>query len=83
MFETYQYPDGKRVSNHPMRDCSTFVKLQESMELSQTAKSRSTTYSAPPPLPYNKGAVNQGYQNTKRARLYPIKDIHLRNDSAS
>jgi hypothetical protein len=32
------------------------------MELSQIAKSGSTAYSAPPPQPYNKGAVNQGYQ---------------------
>jgi hypothetical protein len=38
------------------------MKLQEAMELSQIAKSRSTAYNAPPPLPYNKGAVNQGYQ---------------------
>jgi hypothetical protein len=24
----YAYLDGKRVSNHPMRDCRTFIKLQ-------------------------------------------------------
>jgi ABC-type iron transport system FetAB ATPase subunit len=31
----YAYLDGKRVSNHLMRDCRTFLKLQEVMELSQ------------------------------------------------
>jgi hypothetical protein len=31
----YAYLDGKRVSNHLMRDCRTFVKLQEAMELNQ------------------------------------------------
>jgi hypothetical protein len=30
----YAYMDGKRVSTHLMRDCRTFVKLQEAMELS-------------------------------------------------
>jgi hypothetical protein len=34
----YTYLDGKRVSNHLMRDCRMFVKLQEAMELSQAAK---------------------------------------------
>jgi hypothetical protein len=29
----YAYLNGKRVSNHLMRDCRTFVKLQEAMEL--------------------------------------------------
>jgi hypothetical protein len=29
----YTYLDGKSVSNHLMRDCRTFVKLQEAMEL--------------------------------------------------
>jgi ABC-type iron transport system FetAB ATPase subunit len=31
----YAYLDGKRVSNHLIRDCKTFLKLQEVMELSQ------------------------------------------------
>jgi hypothetical protein len=31
----YAYLDGKRVSNHLMRDCRTFLRLQEAMELSQ------------------------------------------------
>jgi hypothetical protein len=29
----YAYLDGKRVSYHLMRDCRTFIKLQEAMEL--------------------------------------------------
>jgi hypothetical protein len=40
----YAYLDGKRVSNHLMRDCRTFLKLQEAMELSQWAKLGCTTY---------------------------------------
>jgi hypothetical protein len=33
----YVYLDGKRVSNHLMRDCWTFLRLQDAMELSQGA----------------------------------------------
>jgi hypothetical protein len=40
----YAYLDGKRVSNHLMRDCMTFVKLQEAMELIQGAKLGSMAY---------------------------------------
>jgi hypothetical protein len=40
----YAYLNGKRVSNHLMRDCRTFVKLQEAMELNQGAKPGSTAY---------------------------------------
>jgi hypothetical protein len=51
-----------------MRDCRTFVKLQETMELSQAAND------APPPS-YNKGAVNQGYpihrdQSNPQSKVY-------------
>jgi hypothetical protein len=31
----YTYLDGKRVSNHLMRDCRTFLRLQNAMELSR------------------------------------------------
>jgi hypothetical protein len=70
----YTYLDGKRVSNHLIRDCRTFVKLQEAMELSQAAKPGYTTYGASPPS-YNNGAVNQGYpihsgQNNPQSRVY-------------
>jgi hypothetical protein len=27
----YTYVDGKRVSNHLMKDCHTFIKLQEAV----------------------------------------------------
>jgi hypothetical protein len=31
----YAYLDGKRVSNHQMKDCRTFLRLQNTMDLSQ------------------------------------------------
>jgi hypothetical protein len=40
----YAYLDGKRVSNHLMRDCRTFLRLQEAMELSQGGKQGDTTH---------------------------------------
>jgi hypothetical protein len=40
----YAYLDRNRVSNHLMRDCRTFVKLQEAMELHQGVKPGSTAY---------------------------------------
>jgi hypothetical protein len=33
----YAYLDGKRVSNHLMRNCRTFLRLQDAMESSQGA----------------------------------------------
>jgi hypothetical protein len=33
----YAYLDGKRVSNHQMKDCRTFLKLQNAMDLNQGA----------------------------------------------
>jgi hypothetical protein len=50
----YAYLDGKRVSNHLMRDCRTFVKLQEAMELSREAKIGYVTY--------DRITTDQGYQ---------------------
>jgi hypothetical protein len=47
--------------NHLMRDCRTFMKLQEAIEFTQAEKPGSTAYGAPPPPPCNKGTVNQGY----------------------
>jgi hypothetical protein len=40
----YMYLDGKRVSNHLMRDCRTFLRLQEAMELNQGAKQGDTMH---------------------------------------
>jgi hypothetical protein len=34
----YAYLEGKRVSNHLMRDCRMFLRLQDAMELSQGAQ---------------------------------------------
>jgi hypothetical protein len=58
----YAYLDDKRVSNHLMRDCRTFLKLQEAMELSQGAKLESTTY--------DRRTIDQGYQ-LQRDTCYP------------
>jgi hypothetical protein len=33
----YAYLDGKRVSNHQMKDCRTFLRLQNALELNQGA----------------------------------------------
>jgi hypothetical protein len=33
----YAYLDGKRVSNHQMKDCRTFLRLQNAMDSSQGA----------------------------------------------
>jgi hypothetical protein len=69
----YAYIDGKRVSNHLMRDCRTFLKLQEAIGSKQTEAQNqgyvgapgSITYNAPrpPPLPANSGAAVQGQPN--------------------
>jgi hypothetical protein len=71
----YTYLDGKRVSNHLMRDCRTFVKLQEAMELSEATKPRYAAYGALPP-PYNKGAVNQGYP-IQSSQGYPQPKVYI------
>jgi hypothetical protein len=34
----YAYLDGKRVSNHQMKDCRTFLRLQDAMDSSQGAR---------------------------------------------
>jgi hypothetical protein len=39
----YAYLDGKRVSNHLMRDCRIFLRLQDAMELSQGAHRENIT----------------------------------------
>jgi hypothetical protein len=58
----YAYVDGKRVSNHLMRDCRTFLKLQEAVGLQQADVQGPIAYGAspPPPLP------NQGEAATQR-----------------
>jgi hypothetical protein len=71
----YAYVDGKRVSNHLMRNYRTFLKLQEAVGSKQTEAQNqgyarapgSIAYNAPPPppppLPSNGGATNQGQPN--------------------
>jgi hypothetical protein len=58
----YVYLDGKRVSNHLMRECRMFVKLQEAMELSQGAKRRSPAY--------DRRTTDQGYP-IQSSQVYP------------
>jgi hypothetical protein len=64
----YAYLDGKRVSNHLMRDCKTFLKLQEAMELSQGAKLESTTY--------DRTTIDQGYQ-VQSGTGYPQSKVYI------
>jgi hypothetical protein len=45
----YTYLDGKRVSNHQMKDCRTFLRLQDASELNQGAHRGGTN-------------ISQGYQ---------------------
>jgi hypothetical protein len=45
----YAYLHGKRVSNHQMKDCKTFLRLQNAMESSQGAW-------------HGGKSINQGYQ---------------------
>jgi hypothetical protein len=61
----YAYLDGKRVSNHVMRDCRTFLRLQDAMELSQGAHQGSIT-------------TRQGYQvqNDAGSKVYISAMIH-------
>jgi hypothetical protein len=64
----YAYLDGKRVSNHLMRDCRIFVKLQEAMVLNQGAKPGSTAY--------DKRTINQGYP-TRSGQGYPQSKVYI------
>jgi hypothetical protein len=69
----YTYVNGKRVSNHMMKDCQTFVKLQETVG-SEQVEARNQVYAGTPrtttnnmPLPHpppsNGAAQVQGQQN--------------------
>jgi hypothetical protein len=59
-----------------MRDCRTFMKLQEAIKFTLEEKLGSTAYSAPPPPPYNKGIVNQGYPRQSN-QGYPQSKVHI------
>jgi hypothetical protein len=51
----YAYLDGKRVSNHQIKDCRTFLRLQNAMELNQGEHRGGTN-------------TSQGYQVQRLAR---------------
>jgi hypothetical protein len=51
----YAYLDGKRVSNHQMKDCRTFLRLQNAMDSSQGARQKGKS-------------INQGYQMQRLAK---------------
>jgi hypothetical protein len=89
----YTYVEGKRVSNHLMKDCRSFIKLQEaagskqaearSQEYARTPGTTTTTYNAPPPplLRANKAAPAQGHcqqnQGNKNDRRYISSKGHI------
>jgi hypothetical protein len=56
----YAYLDGKRVSNHQMKDCRTFLRLQNAMDSSQGAQQGRTN-------------INQGYQMQRLAKQLESK----------
>jgi hypothetical protein len=64
----YACVDGKMVSSHLMRDCRTFIKFQEAMELSQGAKLGSTAY--------DKRTVDQGYP-IQSGQGYPQSKVYI------
>jgi hypothetical protein len=59
----YAYVDGKRVSNHLMRDCRTFLKLQEAVGFKQAGAQGSIAYDAPPHHHYPIMATQQPRDN--------------------
>jgi hypothetical protein len=56
----YAYLDGKRVSNHQMKDCKTFLRLQNAMDSSQGARQGGKS-------------INQGYQLQRLAKQLESK----------
>jgi hypothetical protein len=65
----YAYLAGKRVSNHQMKDCRTFLMLQDALESNQGAHQGGTN-------------ASQGYQMQHLARHLESKGVHIRNDPA-
>jgi hypothetical protein len=56
----YAYLDGKIVSNHQMKDCRTFLRLQNAMDSSQGARQRGKS-------------ISQGYQMQRLAKQLESK----------
>jgi hypothetical protein len=76
----YAYLDGKRLSNHLMRDCKTFMKLQEAIGFRHAEKPGSIAYGTPPPPPsYNGDAANQGHPSSYRKsnKGYLQSEVHI------
>jgi hypothetical protein len=64
----YAYLDGKRVSNHLMRDCRTFLRLQEAMELRQGTQHGGMTH--------DRATIGQGYQ-TQSGTNHPQAKVYI------
>jgi hypothetical protein len=60
----YAYLDGKRVSNHQMKDCRTLLRLQSAMDSSQGARQE-------------KKNMRQGYQVQRLAKHLELKEIQV------
>jgi hypothetical protein len=65
----YAYLDEKRVSNHQMKDCRTFLRLQNAMDSNQGTRQGGKT-------------TGQGYQMQRLAKQLESK-IYISNDSTS
>jgi hypothetical protein len=70
----YTYLEGKRVSNHLMRDSRTFLRFQDAMELSRGAQQGNTAHGSV--------TTDQGYQVQSDAGHTQSKGVHIRNDPA-
>jgi hypothetical protein len=67
----YAYLDGKRVSNHQMKDCRTFLRLQSAMDSNQGTQQGGKT-------------TSQEYQMQRLAKQLEMKIyIYISNDSTS
>jgi hypothetical protein len=66
----YTYGDGKRVSRHAMKDCRTFLKLQEAVGFKQAeAKSqgyRGDTNNTPPSNQQQTNGATQGHGQSSK-----------------
>jgi hypothetical protein len=62
----YAYLDGKRVSNHQMKDCSTFLRLQSAMDSNQGTRQ-------------GKKNMSQGYQ-VQRLTKHLESKVYICND---
>jgi hypothetical protein len=77
----YAYLDDKRVSSHLMRDCMTFLKLQDAMELSQRAHGGNITTCQGYQV-----QNNAGYQESKvyiSAMIQPVLESKKEQKSIS